>query len=147
MHRRHSAIATVVLVGCAPVALTSPAALVTEASDFRGEAEPAASKREPSVEGSIYNKRGLLAKNVRLRVDSLDAAGALVATTVRPLDRDIGISDRVYFEVPVAAAARRTGSPSIMSSGAPSPAAVDRDPRGPAIPFLVEGSLQGRDHF
>ena len=105
MHRLQLAIATLVLVGCAPVALTSPRALVTETSDFRVEAEPASGKRGPSVEGYIYNKRGLLAKNVRLRVDSLDAAGGVIATTVRPLDRDIGISDRVYFQVPVAAAA------------------------------------------
>ena len=105
MHRLHLAIAAVVLVGCAPVALTSPQALVSETSDFRVEAEPAAGKRGPGVEGYIYNKRGMLAKNVRLRVDSLDAAGAVVATTVRPLDRDIGISDRVYFQVPAATAA------------------------------------------
>jgi hypothetical protein len=105
MHRLHLAIATVVLVGCAPVAMTSPRALVTESSDFRVEAEPAAGKREPGVEGYIYNKRGLVATSVRLRVDSLDAAGAVVATTVQPLDRQIGISDRVYFEVPAAAAA------------------------------------------
>ena len=65
MHRLHLAIATVVLVGCAPVAMTSPRAIVTETSDFRVEAEPAAGGRGPSVEGYIYNKRGLLAKKAR----------------------------------------------------------------------------------
>ena len=98
-------IAVVVLVGCAPVAMTSPRAVVTETSDFRVEAEPVAGKRTPSVEGYIYNKRGLVARSVRLRVDSLDAAGTVVATAVRPLDREVGIDDRVYFEVPAAAAA------------------------------------------
>jgi len=103
MTRVGLAIVGLVLAGCAPVTINP--GLVTDSPDFMVEASPATGKRGPSVEGYVYNKRPLLATRVRLRIEALDAAGAVVATAVRPLDRDIPIGDRVYFDMPVPAAA------------------------------------------
>jgi hypothetical protein len=108
MNRRYLAIPiALLLTACAPVARTG--GLTTESADFNVEAFPETRGGRPVVTGSVYNKRPLRATQVRLRVEALDAAGAAVASGVRPLDRDIESNDHAYFEVtpPAGAAAYR----------------------------------------
>ncbi len=88
----------VLLAACAPV-LPPGKALTTEASEFRVESYLDGRRGRPVAVGYVYNKRGLQATHVQLRVETLDAAGAVTATAVRFLDRDINPNDRVYFEV------------------------------------------------
>jgi hypothetical protein len=55
---------------------------------------------KPNVNGYIVNHYRVGASNVRLRVDSLDAAGKPVATTDAYVS-DVPAGGRVYFEAPV----------------------------------------------
>src|SRR5262249_317950 len=108
MNRFHFALVSLLLVRCASVPPFQ--ALLTESPDVRVEAAPGSRKRGPTVEGYVYNKRWMLATHVRLRIEALDAAGAVVGTTIQPLDRDVPIGDRSYFELraPAGAAYRVT---------------------------------------
>ena len=103
MNRLHLIVMLLLVGACAPVGLTR--ALVTETSDFLVEAQPVEGKQRPTVEGYIHNKRPMLATRLRLRVESLDASGAVVATVVQPVDQSIQYGDRLYFQVPAASAA------------------------------------------
>ncbi len=71
-------------------------ALDWEAGERRGR---------PVVSGHVVNTYGLVAQQVRLLVESLDAAGQVTATTVGYVSGDVLPGPRVYFEVPVAQAA------------------------------------------
>jgi len=86
-----------VLSACAPV--MPPGGVVTDTNDFRVETHADTRKGRPVAMGYVYNERNLQATHVQLRVETLDAAGAVVASDVRFLDRDINPNDRVYFEV------------------------------------------------
>jgi len=86
------------VAACASVMPAGPA-VTTDASEFRVEAYRDARGGRPVAVGYVYNKRGLQATHVQLRVESLDAAGVVTASAVRFLDRDINPNDRVYFEV------------------------------------------------
>jgi hypothetical protein len=96
-------LAAAALTACAPV--VQAGGLTTETSDFTVQARPGTWRSRPVVEGYVYNKRAMRATRVLLRVDALDAAGAVVASEIRHLDREIGVSDRVYFDVTPPAAA------------------------------------------
>jgi hypothetical protein len=93
--------ALLTLTACAPV--LPPGGVTTDTNDFRVEAHSDSRKGRPVAVGYVYNKRGLQATHVQLRVETLDAAGAVVASDVRFLDRDVNPNDRVYFEVPPSA--------------------------------------------
>jgi hypothetical protein len=54
----------------------------------------------PNVNGYIVNNYRVGASNVRLRVDSLDAAGNTIATT-DAYAPDVPAGGRVYFEAPI----------------------------------------------
>jgi len=86
-----------VLTACTPVVSTG--GVTTDSGDFAVEAHPDSRRGQPVVAGRIQNKRSLQATHVQLRVEALNAAGAVVASSVRFLDRDINPNDRVYFEV------------------------------------------------
>ena len=108
MNRRSVAIlAFAALTACAPV--VHAGGVTTDTADFTVEASLGTWRSRPVVEGYVHNKRSMRATRVLLRVDALDAAGAVVASDIRHLDREIPVSDRVYFDVapPVAAAAYR----------------------------------------
>jgi hypothetical protein len=87
------------LTTCAPVAPRG-GGVTTSTQDFTVEAFPGTSRGRPVVEGYVYNKRPMWATRVLLRVDALDAAGTVIASDVRQLDRHIPANDRVYFDVP-----------------------------------------------
>jgi hypothetical protein len=55
---------------------------------------------KPNVNGYIVNNYRVRASNVRLRIDSLDAAGTATATTEAWVP-DVPAGGRVYFEAPV----------------------------------------------
>ena len=59
----------------------------------------------PVVSGHVVNTYGIPTHNVRLLVESLDAAGQVTATTIGYISGDVLPGNRVYFEVPVERAA------------------------------------------
>ena len=59
----------------------------------------------PVVSGHVVNTYGVSAQNVRVLVESLDAAGQVTATTIGYVSGDVQPGSRVYFEVPVERAA------------------------------------------
>jgi hypothetical protein len=59
----------------------------------------------PVVTGHVVNTLGIAAHNVRLLVESLDAAGQVTGTTIGYVSGDVLPGARMYFEVPVARAA------------------------------------------
>ncbi len=56
---------------------------------------------KPMVSGYVRNQWGMGARNVRLRVEALDAAGAVVATYIGYVNGDAAPGAHIYFEVPV----------------------------------------------
>ena len=100
---RPAILLALLLAGCASTIEPSRDSVTTESADFTVEARPGA--RPAVVEGYVYNKRPFRATKVLLRVESLDAAGAVLASDIRHLNREIPLSDRVYFEVPAPVAA------------------------------------------
>ncbi|HMH50608.1 MAG TPA: FxLYD domain-containing protein [Candidatus Acidoferrum sp.] len=60
---------------------------------------------KPMVSGYVANQWGLGARNVRLRVEALDAAGSVAATYIGYVNGYVTPGARVYFEVPVPAKA------------------------------------------
>jgi hypothetical protein len=61
---------------------------------------------KPNVNGYIVNHYRVGASNLRLRVDSLDAAGKPIATTDAQVP-DVPAGGRAYFEVPITQRAPR----------------------------------------
>jgi hypothetical protein len=55
----------------------------------------------PVVTGHVVNTYGIPTHNVRLFVQSLDAAGQATATTIGYVSGDVLPGARMYFEVPV----------------------------------------------
>ena len=56
----------------------------------------------PVVAGYVANEGGLPVRDVRLRVEQLDAAGGVTATSVGYVAGILTPGTRAYFEVPVA---------------------------------------------
>jgi hypothetical protein len=59
----------------------------------------------PIVSGYVTNQFGLGMRNVRLRVEALDAAGGVTASYIGYVNGYVNPGARVYFEVPVPAKA------------------------------------------
>jgi hypothetical protein len=68
---------------------------------FRLEWQPDERKGRPLVGGYVTNESGWTMRHVRLRVESLDAAGAVTASVIGYVSGDVMPGARVYFEVPV----------------------------------------------
>jgi hypothetical protein len=58
-------------------------------------------KGHPVVSGYIFNDYGFAARDVRLRVEALDASGKVVATTIGSVPFIVTPGTRAPFEVPV----------------------------------------------
>lgn len=56
---------------------------------------------KPAVSGYITNELGMNTRNVRLRVEALDAAGGATAMYIGYVNGYVTSGSRVYFEVPV----------------------------------------------
>jgi hypothetical protein len=76
---------------------------------FKLQWEAADSNGRPEVRGTIFNDYGFAARNVRLLVDSLDAAGGVTAQTIAYVSGDLTPGTHSYFEarVPARAASYR----------------------------------------
>jgi len=101
--RRALIVSPLLLAACAtgpPDYAVKEAANATDTADFTVTAEPGHWRKDSVVQGYIYNKRALAASRIRLRVDSLDATGKVVASDVRPVDQDIPANDRIFYQVP-----------------------------------------------
>jgi len=72
---------------------------------FPIDAQTETRSRGAVVAGYVRNEGGLGAKDVRLRVEQLDAGGQVVATSIGYVSGTLTPGRRVYFEVPVASAA------------------------------------------
>jgi hypothetical protein len=74
-------------------------------SYFKVEWQPDERGGKPLVSGYVTNQWGLGARNVRLRVEALDAGGGVTATYIGYVNGYVTPGSRVYFEVPVPAKA------------------------------------------
>jgi hypothetical protein len=74
---------------------------------FTIESQPDERRGQPMVSGYVTNQWGLSTRNVRLRVEALDAAGNVTATYIGYVNGYVNPGSRVYFEVPVQAKAPR----------------------------------------
>jgi hypothetical protein len=73
---------------------------------FRVEAHPGPTRGgRPILYGYVYNDYGLLAINVRLTAESVDASGRTTDRTTGFVDGNIPAFSRSYFEMPAPAAA------------------------------------------
>ena len=91
----------VLLLAWSLVAATLALAQFGDADRFFGLEWAGGERRgRPNVNGYIVNNYRMRAGNVRLLVESLDAAGKTVATTGAYVT-DVPAGARVYFEVPV----------------------------------------------
>ena len=68
---------------------------------FTVESEVGERHGRPVVRGYVTNQFGLSARNVRLRVEALDAADAVIGTQIGYVSGEVVSGRRVYFEVPV----------------------------------------------
>lgn len=74
-------------------------------SYFKVEWQPDERRGKPMVSGYVTNQWGVATKNVRLRVEALDAAGSAGASYIGYVSGYVLPGTRVYFEVPVQAKA------------------------------------------
>jgi hypothetical protein len=74
-------------------------------SFFKVEAQPDERRGKPVVSGYVTNVGGKSARNVRLRIEAVDAAGAVSGTTIGYVSGYVTPGSRVYFEVPVSSRA------------------------------------------
>ena len=70
-------------------------------SYFKIEWQPDERRGKPLVSGYVGNQWGFPVRNVRLRVEALDAAGNVTATHIGYVNGIVIPGSRVYFEVPV----------------------------------------------
>jgi hypothetical protein len=68
---------------------------------FTLEWQPDERRGKPVVSGYVTNQWGIGVRDVRLRVETLDAAGHVSATTIGYVFGDVMPGVRVYFEVPL----------------------------------------------
>jgi hypothetical protein len=68
---------------------------------FAVDWEPGERRGRPVVTGHVVNTYGIPTHNVRLLVESLDAAGQPTGTTIGYVSGDVVPGARIYFEVPV----------------------------------------------
>jgi hypothetical protein len=70
-------------------------------SYFTIDWRPDERRGKPLVSGYVGNQWGFPVRNVRLRVEALDAAGRVTATHIGYVNGVVIPGSRVYFEVPV----------------------------------------------
>jgi hypothetical protein len=77
----------------------------TADTPFRFDLAQSNSHRGTGVEGYVYNGLPWRISNVRLRIDSVDASGAVTASASGWVVGDVKAGGRAYFYVPVPAPA------------------------------------------
>jgi hypothetical protein len=102
MKRAHvaSLVGAVMLLATGSALAQGP--FVTEASPVRVEWESRTTRGSNVViSGYVYNTREMRLENVRLRVDTVDAASRPVSTRTAYVTGTVPSRDRAYFEVSV----------------------------------------------
>ena len=97
---------TAAVLASGPIGGPAPAAAVSVPSgiDARLRLDWEAGTRRggrPVIQGYVYNDYGRPAADVHLLVETLDAAGAVVARSIGFVRGVVQFKDRVYFEVPL----------------------------------------------
>lgn len=93
-------LAAALLVWCLAIAGLAAAQFADADRFFALEWAGGERRGKPNVNGYIVNNYRVRAGNVRLRIDSLDAAGATIASTDAWVP-DVPAGGRVYFEASV----------------------------------------------
>jgi hypothetical protein len=70
-------------------------------SYFKLEWQPDERRGKPIVSGYVTNQWGYAVRNLRLRVEALDAAGGVTASYIGFVNGYVNPGSHVYFEVPV----------------------------------------------
>ncbi len=70
-------------------------------SYFKLEWQADERRGKPIVSGYVTNQWGYAVRNLRLRVEALDAAGGVTASYIGFVSGDVNPGSHVYFEVPV----------------------------------------------
>jgi hypothetical protein len=105
MNRLILVLATIAMTIGTAAAARAQTAITSEQSPFRFQFEQTTSPRGVGVEGYVYNALPWRITNVRVQVDSIDAAGAVVASASGWVLGDVAAGGRGYFYVPVSAQA------------------------------------------
>jgi hypothetical protein len=69
---------------------------------FHVEFEVTQKRKGPAVEGYLYNDGPQTAQRVRLQIQRLDAAGAVVGNSAIWVNGDVPMRSRAFFSAPVA---------------------------------------------
>jgi hypothetical protein len=72
---------------------------------FQIEFEVTHNRKGPTVEGYVYNRARQTAQRVRLQVQGVDAAGAVVGSSAVWVNGDVPMESRAFFSARVAEAA------------------------------------------
>jgi hypothetical protein len=72
---------------------------------FRLEWQVTTAARGPMVEGFVYNRSGLIADRMRLRIEHLNAAGSVVGSSTTWVLGTVPSNNRTWFQTPVPPAA------------------------------------------
>ena len=102
--RRRAAVftAALMLTSAAPsIGAAQSYAIYGSERYFTIESETGERRGRPVVRGYITSQYGLGVQDVRLRVEALDGADAVVATQIGYVNGRVLPGRRVYFEVPV----------------------------------------------
>ena len=103
--RKMLAILGIIAVTTGAATVPGQTAIVGEQPPFEFQLEQTESYRGLGVQGYVYNPLQWRITNVRVRVDSLDANGTLLASASGWVQGDVSARGRAYFYVPIAAPA------------------------------------------
>ena len=106
-------VATIAAILGTATAAGTQTAIADDESPFRFQFEQSMSPRGLAVEGYLFNALPWRITNVRVRVDSVDPAGTVVASASGWVLGDVPAGGRGYFYVPISAKAA-TYRPSVQ---------------------------------
>ena len=102
MNRLLLAFGLIVVTLAAPPLVSTAQMASTDGDDaFRFQIAQTEGHRGLAVQGYVYNRLPWRITNVRLRVDSLDAGGTILASASGWVIGDVSAGGRGYFYVPV----------------------------------------------
>ena len=104
-HRRGAVVfaAALMLTSASPsIGAAQSYAIYGTERHFTVESEVGERRGRPVVSGYVTSQFGFGVRDVRLRVEALDAADAVVSTQIGYVSGQVVPGRRVYFEVPVA---------------------------------------------
>jgi hypothetical protein len=97
--------AAVLLAGAAPARAQTLYAPETIDRDFQIEFQVIQQRKGPAVEGYVYNRAHQAAQRVRLQIQHMDAAGAIVGSSTTWVLGVVPMESRAFFRTAVPEAA------------------------------------------